>query len=80
MKGKDMFRPIGITVIALIFIGTCLLGLSQLAFLAVRGRAMSLVELAVAGGVLLVAIITALLHKRRKTLRKYLNMRDLALW
>ena len=74
-----MLRAIGTTVIALILIGTCLLGLSQLA-LAVRGRAMSLVELTVAGVVLLVAIIAGVLYKRRETERKYLDMRDSALW
>ena len=74
-----MLRAIVTTVIGLILTGACLLGLSQLA-LAVRGRAISLVELTVTGGVLLVAIITALLRKRRKTQRKYLDMQDSALW
>lgn len=74
-----MIRAIWVTVMALILIGACLLGLSQLA-LAVRGRAMSLVELAVAGVVLLVAIISTLLRKRKKAQQKYLEMRDSALW
>ncbi|MEO7129160.1 MAG: hypothetical protein ABI040_09915 [Rhodoferax sp.] len=74
-----MLRAIWTIFIALILTGACLLGLSQLA-LAVRGRAMSLGELTVTGGVLLVAIITTLLRKRRKTQRKYLDMRDSALW
>ncbi len=79
MKGKDVIRAIWVTVMVLILIGACLFGLSQLA-LAVRGRAMSLAELTAAGVVLLVAIISALLRKRRKTQRKYLEMRDSALW
>ena len=74
-----MLRVIWTTVKTLILISTCLLGLSQLT-LAVRGRAMSLVELTVAAIVLIVAITTALLRKRRKTQRKYLDMQDSALW
>ena len=74
-----MLRAIRTTAIALTMFGASLIALSRLV-LAVRGRVLSLVEMAAAGLVILVAIIAVLLRKKKHTRRKYLDMRDSALW
>ncbi len=74
-----MLRAIKTTAIALIVIGAGVLALSRLA-LGVRGRALSLVEMGAAALVLFVAIIAVLLRKKKHIRRKYLEMRDSALW
>ena len=74
-----MFRAILTTVLALMVVCACLLGLSQLAS-AVLGRALSAAELAAAAVVLVAAIVVALLRRKRHAQRKYLEMQDSALW